>query len=274
MQPIIHRHAAWLFLFFAAAFFSIPTLAAPASRYWALWDKSDESATKTVDHSLWQGILNDYLIQHPEGNRFNYKKVSSQDKQALKKYLKQLTTIDPRTYNKKEQKAYWINLYNALTVDLILTHYPIKSITKIGSWWRFGPWDETATHIASQNLTLNDIEHRILRPLWQDKRIHYAVNCASLGCPDLSHQAYTGANTELLLEAQAERFIQQEKGVNWVDGKLVLSRIYEWYATDFGNRNELISHLRQYSTKKQQKRLLNYTGTQEYQYDWNLNEFK
>ena len=174
----------------------------------------------------------------------------------------------------QNRKPYWINFYNALTVELILKNYPVKSITKLGGWFKFGPWDEKVAEVAGQSLTLNDIEHRILRPLWNDKRIHYAVNCASLGCPDLVDKVYTGGNVEQMLEVQTERFIRQEKAISWIDGRLVLSRIYEWYEADFGSRKDLIQHFKQYSTPAQNRRLEKFTGIINYQYSWNLNELK
>ena len=259
------------------AFFLIlssPVLAAPASKYWGVWDKSDESSKKVINHQVWQDLLDRYLVSMPEGNRFRYVRVTDKDQQALQTYLEQLSGIDPRVFNKPEQKAFWINFYNALTVELILKNYPVKSITKLGGWFKFGPWDEKGAKVAGQSLTLNDIEHRILRPLWNDKRIHYAVNCASLGCPDLAEKVYTGENVEQLLEAQTERFIRQEKAISWIDGRLVLSRIYEWYESDFGSKKELIQHFKKYSTPAQSLRLEKFTGIIDYQYNWNLNELK
>lgn len=253
---------------------SSPVLAAPASQYWGVWDKSDESSQKIVNHQVWQELLDRYLVSMPEGNKFRYIRVNEKDRQALQKYLEQLSNLDPGLFSKSEQKAYWINFYNALTVELILKNYPLKSITKLGGWFKFGPWDEKVTTVTGQSLTLNDIEHRILRPLWNDNRIHYAVNCASLGCPDLADKIYTGKNVERLLDAQAGRFIQQEKAVSWIDGRLVLSRIYEWYESDFGSRKELMNHLRKYASGSQRQRLDKFTGVIDYQYNWNLNELK
>lgn len=254
--------------------FSVSILAAPSSQYWGMWDKSDDSSTKIISHQIWQDLLARYLVTMPEGSLFRYIRVTDKDRDALKKYLQELSGLDPRQFNKAEQKAYWINFYNALTVNLILKNYPVKSITKLGGWFKFGPWDEEVTTVVGQPLTLNDIEHRILRPLWKDKRIHYAVNCASLGCPDLAARVYTGKNVEQMLDAQAERFIRQEKGVSWIDGHLVLSRIYEWYETDFGPRKDLIAHLAHFSTPTQSRRLKKFTGIIDYQYNWNLNELK
>lgn len=261
----------WLLLL---AGYPLSLEAAPSSKYWGLWDKSNTRSKAIINHSSWQGILDSYLVVQPDGSRFRYQAVKGKDRKKLGEYIKTLTALDPRQYSMQEQKAYWINLYNALTVNLILDHYPVQSITKLGSWYRFGPWDEVITRVADQALTLNDIEHRILRPLWKDPRIHYGVNCASVGCPDLAEKAFTGENTEAQLEQLARRFIQQEKGVEWVDGRLVLSRIYEWYQQDFGNRKELLLHLQRYSAPTQAKRLGAFSGVIEYQYNWQLNEFK
>ena len=249
-----------------------PVSAAPASKYWGIWDESDEASVKTIDHSAWGGILSGYLDSRPDGALFAYSKVVKSDRELLQKYLVYLTGLDPRLFNRKEQKAYWINLYNALTVELILDHYPVKSITKIGPWYKFGPWDDEITRVAGESLTLNDIEHRILRPIWQDKRIHYVVNCASKGCPDLAARPYTGATVDGMMEEAAERYIQQEKGVVFIDGKLTLSRIYEWYAIDFGSKESLLRHIKRYSRPGMMKRIDRYTGELMYQYSWSLNE--
>nr|WP_306671012.1 DUF547 domain-containing protein [Endozoicomonas sp. SESOKO1] len=249
-------------------------MAAPASQYWAFWDKNNPDSSEVIHHHLWQEILDSYLVLRPDGNRFRYQSVNQEDRDKLNKYIMDMSSLDPRTYSEAEQKAYWINLYNALTVDLVLEHYPVKSITKIGPWYRFGPWDMEITRVAGQELTLNDIEHRILRPLWDDSRIHYAVNCASLGCPDLSATVFTAANTEQMLDELARRFIRQEKGMSWVDGRLTLSRIYEWYEQDFVDQEGVVLHLRQFASRKDARRLKKYTGTIQYQYDWGLNELK
>lgn len=259
-----------------AFLFVVPGLvmAAPASQYWAFWDKNNPGSSAVINHHLWQEILDSYLVLRPDGNRFRYQSVSQEDRDKLNRYLMDMSSLDPRTYSEAEQKAYWINLYNALTVDLVLEHYPVKSITKIGPWYRFGPWDMEITRVAGQELTLNDIEHRILRPLWDDSRIHYAVNCASLGCPDLSVTVFTAANTEQMLDELARRFIRQEKGMSWVDGRLTLSRIYEWYEQDFVDQEGVVLHLRQFASRKDARRLKKYTGIIQYQYDWGLNELK
>ena len=248
-------------------------MAAPKSEYWAFWDKSNPASTVVVDHALWQAIINKYLVSRAEGNGFRYAQVSAADRQKLKDYLATLTSLDPRILNKVEQKAYWINLYNALTVNLILDNYPVKSITDIGPWYSFGPWDMKITRVAGQDLTLNDIEHRILRPLWQDERIHYAVNCASIGCPDLAEQVFTAENTDAMLNMLARRFVQQQKGLSLAGGRLTTSRIYEWYQTDFTNQGNkgVVTYLRSIAPSTLARQLGQYNGPVQYQYNWALN---
>lgn len=252
------------------------TSAAPASEYWGFWDKSDEKSLKAIDHSTWDVFLSRYLkpSADPEGTFLSYSKVSAPDRKLLKDYIASLTRLDPRQYVRAEQMAYWINLYNALTVELILENYPVKSITKLGPWYKFGPWDDKITKVAGQSLSLNDIEHRILRPIWQDKRIHYAVNCASKGCPDLALEAYSSIKLNSQLSEAARRYVNQEKGVVFIDKRLVLSRIYEWYSVDFGSRDELMAHLKANASDGLRRKLEKYTGPIDYQYDWGLNELK
>ncbi|WP_281630574.1 DUF547 domain-containing protein [Vibrio sp. St2] len=258
-----------LFLAFIAALISFHAYSAPKSELWPYWNTSNESNTTKVDHQPWQQILDKYLITEGEYTLFKYSSVGVQDKQQLKDYIDQLSHINPLQLSKAEQYPYWVNLYNAITVDLILDAYPIKSITKLGGLFSFGPWGDEVVTINGKELTLNDIEHRILRPIWNDPRTHYAVNCASLGCPNLQSQAFTADNTEALLQQAATTFINSEKGVLIKNGKTQLSSIYDWFADDFGNNQQLIQHLAKYRPE-----LSDLSGKFSYEYDWDLNEKK
>lgn len=248
---------------------------------WRFWNQSHESNTNTIDHSLWQDNLNKYLLtSNTSGiNLYDYNSVSQQDHQQLKQYLLQLSQLDPRRYTKNEQMAYWINLYNALTVDLILNHYPVDSIRELGdSFFAFGPWDDELIQIEGQKLTLNDIEHRILRRIWQDPRIHYAVNCASISCPNLAKLAYTAQNLDQLLNQGARDYVNHQRGVNWRKNQLVLSKIYSWYQEDFGgSEDSLIEHLIKYADSDLGEKLKGHsddTTDIRYRYDWQLNDVK
>ena len=133
-------------------------------------------------------------------------------------------------YSRREQKAFWINLYNALTVRLVAESYSVGSIRDIAS-----PFDTKVVEVEGQPLSLNDIEHRILRPIWSDARIHYAVNCAAIGCPNLLPVAFTGPNTGQLLELAAHGYINHRRGARIEDGGLIVSKIYGWFTEDFGS---------------------------------------
>ncbi|WP_035024888.1 DUF547 domain-containing protein [Enterovibrio calviensis] len=257
-------------LFAALLLFSSQTFAAPKSELWPIWDRSNEENSASFDHSKWQRLLDTYLTEQGQHTLFDYGTVTKQDSALLNQYLSDLTSLDPRNYRQAEQFAYWVNLYNALTVKLILDEYPVKSITKLGGLFSFGPWDDKVTNIAGQALTLNDIEHRILRPIWNDSRIHYAVNCASLGCPNLATDAFTAANTEALLENAASQFTNSEKGARIEGSTLTLSSIYDWYGSDFGDNEQEI--LREIDKYRDGRKLEGWSGKIKYEYDWSLNQ--
>lgn len=170
--------------------------------------------------------------------------------------------------------AYWINLYNAATVELILDHYPVRSITRIKSGlFSFGPWDRKLLKVDGHKLSLNDIEHRILRPLFKDPRIHYAVNCASLGCPDLAPRAYTAENLEQMLEDGARRYVNHPRGVSIEDGELIVSSIYVWFRADFGGTDAaVVEHLRRYAATELKAGLMRHSDIDDDRYDWALND--
>lgn len=267
----------WKALIFLLSFTCVSVSATETS----IWSASNESNNAQINHQAWHKILDTYLVDNdPSGvNLFNYASAAKKSSTALNIYINTLSRIDPRTYNKAEQKAYWINLYNALTVKLIIDNYPVKTITKLGeSIFSFGPWGDNAITIAGEELSLNDIEHNILRPIYNDKRIHYAVNCASYSCPNLAASAFTSANMEQLLNQGACDYINHERAVNFEEENLVLSSIYKWYIEDFGGDiKPLINHLLSCAHPKLKTKLqafLKNDGDVSYDYDWSLNETK
>jgi len=254
--------------------------AAPVSDLWAFWQPEpaplSESKTQApISHELWQQLLDRYLsAAEDQINRFDYQAVTAADRALLARYLDTLTSLDPRGYPIDEQMAYWINLYNALTVQVVLDNPNKNSIVDMGAgWFKFGPWDDKLVTLTGQPITLNDIEHRILRPIWQDRRIHFAVNCASLGCPNLSAQAFTSTNLESMLAAAESAYLNHPRGVSF-NGKdeLVLSSIFKWYVEDFAaDRAQLLEYLSQHHATLAAQ-LVNYAGPIRYQYDWSLNQ--
>jgi hypothetical protein len=255
---------------------SLEALFAPKAELWDRWTAHDPASTATIDHSDWDGLLARYVMAGSDGlNRFDYKGVSPEDRNALKAYIGRLAAVPVSTYARPEQRAYWINLYNALTVDVVLDHYPVDSIRDIDispGLFSDGPWGKTLVTVEGTALTLNDIEHRILRPIWRDPRIHYAVNCASVGCPNLAAKAYTSANMEAMLDMAARAYVNSPRGARVGKDGLTVSSIYVWFQDDFGGDDaSVIAHLRHYADVPLKKALAGRTAIDAHAYDWSLN---
>ena len=275
-----HNRGTWVRLPRAAAvcLAALVCCAAAANDVTEFWQSRDDANAASIDHSAWQAILDGYLrTGHPSGvNRFDYAalKANADDSARLADYLAALQAMDPRTHSGAEQMAYWINFYNALTVHVVLADYPIESIRDIGDNWVLpGPWKDVNAEVAEQELTLDNIEHDILRPIWRDARIHYGVNCASYGCPNLLPQAFTAANTEQLLLQGATDHVNHPRGASFTDdGDLQVSSIYDWFQEDFGDSEEgVLEHLMQYAAADLAERLKGFDGDMTFEYDWKLN---
>jgi hypothetical protein len=253
-------------------------LFAPEADLWERWAAHAPSSTKTIDHRAWDAFLAGHLVAHADGvNRIAYGKVSDADRRRLDDYLSSLSAVPISEFSRDEQRAYWINLYNALTVDVVLDHYPVDSIRDISispGWFSVGPWKKKLIAIEGEDVSLDDIEHRILRPIWKDPRVHYAVNCASLGCPKLRRKAFTAANSEMLLDQGARDFINSAHGTTFDSGgRLYASSIYDWFQDDFGgNESGVVTHLRLYANPSLAAKLDGVTDVYGFDYDWTLND--
>lgn len=272
-------------VFFAAILFlPAPVVeAAPQAELWPRWEAHDPASTRTVDHSAWGSFLDSYLVtEHPTGvNRVRYDAVTVEDRRALQRYVAEMEAVPVSDLNRDEQIAYWTNLYNAVTVDVILEHYPVESIRDIGisgSAFNRHPWDAHLVTVEQEELTLNDIEHRIMRPIWQDPRIHYAVNCASIGCPNLQPEPFTGDTWDSMYDRAAREYVNHPRGVDLTGRRPLFSSIYDWYAVDFGGSIEgVVTHVLSYAESEKAVRLRRfaeggYRGRVRYEYDWDLNE--
>lgn len=256
----------------------VPASAAPEADPWPFFAANNPASDIRVDHGPWDRFLKKVVVtDHPSGiNRVRYASVTPDDRKTLDDYLRGLQKVEVTRLARAEQKSYWINLYNALTVSIVLEHYPIKSIRDInispGIFSR-GPWGAKRLTIQGQEVSLDDIEHRILRPFWEDNRVHYAVNCASLGCPNLQPEAYTAENTDLLLEKGAREYVNHPRGARRAGNRLFLSSIYDWFRGDFGGtRDGVIRHLQRYAGAELGDGLKGFRGKISYDYDWRLNE--
>ena len=249
--------------------------AAPSADLWPRWEAHDESATQTIDHSRYDAFLQKYVAPHAHGpNGVRYAEVTDADSQALDDYLEALQQIDIDAYSRPVQRAYWINLYNAKTLDLVIENYPVDSIRDIGGGiFTSGPWKKKLLRVNDEKLSLNDIEHRILRPIWGDGLTHYGVNCASISCPSLRAKAYTADNLYSELRANARDYVNSAQGVTIDEGRVTVSTLYDWYADDFGRTNRgIVSHLRQYADPGLSARLDMLGRIDDYAYDWALND--
>jgi len=229
-----------------------------------------------IDHSDWDALLQTYIRPGPDGvNRFAYSRLSAADAKQLHEYIRQMAGVPISDYSRREQLAYWINLYNALTTQVVLTHYPVASIREIflnDAGWNGGPWRTTLVAVEGKELSLNDIKHRILRPIWRDPRIHYAVNCASIGCPNLRRNAYEGDTVNRLLESAARDFVNNSRGVTLENGDVIVSSIYIWFRIDFGNSDRaVLEHLRRYAGPTLRAALQGHETIASHSYDWSLN---
>ncbi len=221
------------------------------------------SATQKVeiDHGIWDQLLQDHVKAN---GRVDYKGFQN-DREKLDNYLKMISSQKPsKDWGTDELLAYYINLYNAYTVDLILRNYPVNSIKDIN-----GPWTKEFVKIGDTEISLGGIENSILRKM-NEPRIHFAINCASISCPKLMNQAYTAEKIDEQLEKAAREFINSDK--NEISGNLArLSSIFDWYKKDFTRTAKtLVEYINQYSdTKLNSKAKISYMD-----YNWNLNDVK
>lgn len=164
------------------------------------------------------------------------------DVEALHGVVDGFEAIDPDALDRDDALAFWINVYNAVTVELILEHHPVASIKDIDGAGLLGsPWKLERITIGGQALTLDEIEHEIIRPTFDEPRIHFAVNCASVGCPPLASEAYVGARLDAQLDRATRRALHDRAWLDlsgctgaYGDGTIRLTKIFEWFADDFG----------------------------------------
>lgn len=237
---------------------------------------SDNQSTLRIDNTNWNAFLGRYVVTNPDGvNRVRYGDVTADDRRLLDDYIVLLESTDPTALASDEQLSYWINLYNAVTIAVVLDHFPLDSIRKIksGPFDFDGPWDDKRVTLAGEALSLNDIEHGIIRAVFAEPRIHYAVNCASIGCPNLRLEAFDGLSLDDALSAQARAYINHPRGVS-VDekGRVTASKIYAWFSEDFGdNEAAILDHIRRFAGPELADRLDGASDIRRYKYDWALN---
>ena len=233
-------------------------------------------AQETDLHAQWDVLLDAYITQSDDGvNRFDYARLaaSDDDQAALQAYIGALEATPVSTLDRDAQYAFWANAYNALTVELIVENWPVDSIRQIKPHpFSIGPWRMTVATFEGVEMSLDDIEHETLREDWSDPRVHYAVNCASIGCPNLQTRAFRAETLDAQLDAGAIAYVNDPRGVTVVgDGRVEVSRIYKWFREDFGDSNEgVLEHLRAYA-QDDLKAQLEDARIVGHAYDWAIN---
>lgn len=224
------------------------------------------SDTMAISHKTWTALLQKHVAD--DGN-VNYKGFIT-DKQILTVYLNGLSDAAPGNHwTEAEQLAYWINVYNAFTIKLIIDNYPLESIKDISKGLPMinSPWDIKFFKIGGIPIDLNTVEHEILRKQFNEPRIHFAINCASISCPKLRNEAFEADILETQLEDQTRGFIHNPNKNKISASETSLSKIFSWFESDFkvvgGFQNLLKLHQKDYNPKNSIRYL---------DYDWNLNE--
>ncbi len=228
------------------------------------------SKSAPIEHAIWDRLLKKHVDNAGLVDYKGFKK----DEAQLKKYLDLLSSNAPGSkWSKDEKLAYWINAYNAYTVQLILDHYPLKSIKDIGSSIKIPfvntPWDVKFIEIGGKKMDLNNIEHGIIRKDFNEPRIHFAVVCAAMSCPPLRNEAYTASKLDKQLDDQGKKFLNNPRLNKVTKDKAEISKIMDWYGGDFKKKMSIKDWVNKYADTNLQSDKITYND-----YNWALNEQK
>ncbi len=244
--------------------------------------KAQDKAYFDHEHLLWSELLD----QHVRGDGFDYDSLKKKPGK-LDDYLAQMHVVTPNqiaSWSKEQRFAFWINAYNVHTIKKIVDNYPLKSIRKLsGAFGLNSVFDNNfiemqALHPSGKNkkLSLNDIEHKILRERFKDARLHAAINCASYSCPPLRNEAFTADRLDVQLQDQMRKFVNDPKR-NLIDTKkntLRLSKIFDWFKTDFERDAKSVKEFFIRFAPKDQAEAIRAMRIKHISYDWALNDIK
>lgn len=235
-------------------------------------------AAKPVDHAAWTALLRAHVKASPDGvNRVDYVGLKAAGQAPLKAYIAGLEAAAPSKMPANARKAFWINLYNAKTLDIVLARYPVSSIRDIAlpgpdGKPGDGPWKAHVVTVEGRKLSLDDIEKAILVPQFKDVRMHYALNCLSIGCPNLLPEAFVASRIDRQLDGAARAFVNHPRGITIKPGRVDASSIYEWYQDEFGGFKGVVAHLTRYARPELRRQLVTLKKIDAYDYDWQLND--
>lgn len=224
-------------------------------------------ASSVVDHRIYAELLNKYLMD----GKVDYAGFKSEEAR-LDQYLDLLGKVDPKSLPQAEQFAFYVNAYNAWTIKLILSRYPdLKSIKELGSLFK-SPWQKEIVRLDGKVMTLDNVEHDILRPRFKDPRVHFAINCASISCPPLRNEPYRGDILDQQLDDATRSFLNHPTSYKFDDNAFYVSQIFKWFAEDFNN--DPFGFYLKYANEELKKKLeanRNKLEIKYLDYDWGLN---
>jgi hypothetical protein len=215
---------------------------------------------------IWNQLLKENVT---ESGKVNYQGFID-NKANFDTYLNSLSTFpwDRVRISKEGAMAFWINAYNAFTIKLIIDNYPLGSITELNDGNQ-NPWDQEFILMSGKYISLNHIEHTILRTDFNDPRIHFAINCASVSCPKLMNKAFTADNLEELLEAGTTTYINNTKENSINPVKAEISQLFQWFAGDF---NDAEGSVKAFINKYAKTKISERTNLEYKEYNWDLND--
>ena len=230
------------------------------------------AASFNQEHAVFDTLLK----RHVKEGRVNYRALKATPA-PLAKYLRQLASVrrpEFARWTASERLAFLINLYNAATLQLVVDHYPVKSIKDIGGFFS-GPWKQKVVPLFGDTVTLDHLEHAIIRRDYPDPRVHFALVCAAKGCPPLRSEAYVGDRLDQQLDAQGRLFMSQRHKNRVVGDRLYLSPIFKWFAEDFAaHPGGLQAFVKPFFGKSERRALSRHLKIRYTDYDWSLNDAK
>ncbi|MBQ0787162.1 MAG: DUF547 domain-containing protein [Oceanihabitans sp.] len=222
-------------------------------------DVADHYAPEAFNHAAWNTLLQKNVSETGNVNYIAF----NNNPTELRNYIHSLAANMPGgDWTKEDKLAYWINAYNALTVDLIIRNYPVKSIKDIKN-----PWDQRLWKLGAKWYNLNEIEHEILRKM-EEPRIHFAIVCASFSCPKLQNEAFTASKLEVQLTSATKAFLADPNRNEIASDRIKISKIFQWFSKDFKQDGDLIDFLNKYSETE-----ISSNAKKSYKdYNWDLND--
>jgi hypothetical protein len=231
-----------------------------------VWCATGVARAEVVDYGLYAELLR----AHVRDGVVDYAGFK-RDEARLDDFLERSGRVDPASLPRQDRFAYYINAYNAWTIKLILTGYPgVKSIKELGSLLQ-SPWKKPFVKIGGRTLTLDDIEHSILRPEFKDARVHFAINCASKGCPPLLTEPYRGAVLDEQLNRVTTAFLNRPGNYRLDGNRLHVTSIFKWFGEDFGNVLDFYTRYAQGELKQALLAGRDRIKIDYLDYDWSLN---